>query len=123
MLIRHYTNGNGLQKDSDITGGMLIVVQEFVRDSLLGLRGALEEVRFGDHRVLMARGRHSVIAAVVTGRRLNGLPARLGAAVAEFEAVHGADLARWDGDLGTLDAADRAFRDLLVPRYMARAPA
>ncbi len=123
MLIRHYTNGNGPQRDSDITGGMLIVLQEFVRDSLPELRGTLEEVRFGDRRVLMARGRHSVIAAIVTGKRLNGLPGRLGVAVAGFEAANGAGLVRWDGDLGTLDAADRAFRDLLVPRYLSRRPA
>ena len=123
MLIRHYSNGSGLQKDSDIMGGMLIVIQEFVRDSVNGRHGPLEEVRFGDRRVLLARGRHSVIAALVAGKRLNGLPARLERAISAFERVHGDELAGWSGDLGDLTAADGAFEDLLVPRYMAHGPA
>lgn len=123
MLIRHYTNGSGLQKDSDIVGGMLIVIQEFVRDSVNDRRGPLEEVRFGDRRVLLARGSHSVIAALVAGKRLNGLPARLERAISEFERVHGAELPNWSGDLGDLADADGAFEDLLVPRYMGHVSA
>jgi uncharacterized repeat protein (TIGR01451 family) len=123
MLIRHYTNGSGLQRDSDILGGMLIVLQEFVRDSVSEPRDSLEEVRFGDRRVLMARGRHAVIAALVRGKRLNGLPARLQRAVAQFEEVHGEALADWNGDIANLDAANQVFRDLLVPRYTAHGPA
>ena len=123
MLIRHYTNGSGPQRDSDIMSGMLIVLQEFVRDSFRDTRGSLEEVRFGDRRVLMVRGRHAVMAALLTGKRLDGLPPRLERAVAEFERVHGAELEDWNGDLGCLGAADEAFRALLVPRYTTPAPA
>jgi len=122
MLIRHYTNGSGLQRDSDIMSAMLIVLQEFVRDSFRDRRSLLEEVRFGDRRVLMVRGRHAVMAALLTGKRLNGLPARLEKAVADFERTHGAELADWNGDLGSLGAADDAFRGLLLPRYMASTP-
>ncbi len=117
MLIRHYTNGTGPKRDSDILGGMLIVLQEFVRDSFRASRSRLEEVRFGDRRVLMARGRHAVIAALVTGKRLNGLPDRLQRAVAGFEKEHGPELADWDGDLSDFGGEDEAFRDLLVPPY------
>ncbi len=122
MLIRHYTNGNGLQKDGDILSGMLVILQEFVRDSFNDPRVSIEEVRFGDRRVLMARGAHSILAAVVSGRRLNALPARLQRAVAEFEQAQGATLASWDGNLAHLDAADAAFRSLLIPRYRAVGP-
>ena len=123
MLIRHYTNGNGLQKDGDIMSGMLIILQEFVRDSFNDPRGSLEEVRFGDRRVLMARGDHSILAAVVSGRRLNGLPAKLGRAVGEFERAQGAALAAWDGNLARLDAADAAFRSVLISKYRTPVPA
>ena len=123
MMIRHYTNGNGLQKDGDIMSGMLIILQEFVRDSFNDPRGSLEEVRFGDRRVLMARGDHSILAAVVSGRRLNGLPAKLGRAVGEFERAQGAALASWDGNLARLDAADATFQSVLTSKYRAPAPA
>lgn len=123
MLIRHYTNGNGLQKDGDIMSGMLIILQEFVRDSFNDPRSSLEEVRFGERRVLMARGDHSILAAVVSGRRLNGLPAKLGRAVTRFERVQGAALAAWDGNLARLDAADAAFQAVLNPKHRAPASA
>lgn len=122
MLIRHYSNGRGLQKDSDIMSGMLIILQEFVRDSFNDPRSSLEEVRFGDQRVLMARGRHSIMAAVVSGKRLNGLPARLQRAVAGFEETHMDALSRWNGNLETLDSADVAFRSVLAPRYRGFTP-
>ena len=122
MLIRHYSNGRGLQRDSDIMSGMLIVLQEFVRDSFNDPRGSLEEVRFGQQRVLMARGRHSIMAAVVTGKRLNGLPVRLRRAVAGFEETHMDALSRWNGNLETLDSADVVFRSVLSPRYRGFAP-
>lgn len=117
MLIRHYSNGRGLQKDSDIMSGMLIILQEFVRDSFNDPRSSLEEVRFGDQRVLMARGRHSIMAAVVSGKRLNGLPARLQRAVAGFEETHMDALDRWNGNLESMDSADLAFRSVLAPKY------
>ena len=117
MLIRHYSNGRGLQKDSDIMSGMLIILQEFVRDSFNDPRSSLEEVRFGDQRVLMARGRHSIMAAVVSGKRLNGLPARLQPAAAGFEETLMEALDRCNGNLESMDSADLAFRSVLAPKY------
>jgi hypothetical protein len=122
MLIRHYSNGRGLQKDSDIMSGMLIILQEFVRDSFNDPRSSLEEVRFGEQRVLMARGQHSIMAAVVSGKRLNGLPARLQRAVAGFEDTHMEALRRWNGNLESMDSADVAFRSVLAPKYGAFIP-
>src|SRR6266508_3691614 len=119
MLIRHYSNGHGVQRDSDIMSGMLIILQEFVRDSFNDSRNSLEEVRFGNKRVLMARGQHSIMAAVVTGKRLNGLPVRLHRAIGEFERVHLGALRRWNGNLASLDSADVALRSVLAPKYRA----
>jgi len=122
MLIRHYSNGHGVQRDSDIMSGMLIILQEFVRDSFNDSRNSLEEVRFGNKRVLMARGQHSIMAAVVTGKRLNGLPVRLHRAIGEFERVHLGALRRWNGNLASLDSADVALRSVLAPKYRAPVP-
>jgi len=122
MLIRHYSNGKGLQRDSDIMSGMLIILQEFVRDSFNDPRGSLEEVRFGEQRVLMARGRHSIMAALVTGKRLNGLPGRLQRSVAGFEDTHMDALNGWNGNLDTLDSADAAFLSVLAPRARGLSP-
>ena len=81
-----------------------------------------EEVRFGEKRVVMARGRHSIMAAVVTGKRLNGLPVRLQRAVGQFEQSHGEALSRWNGNLAGLDSADTALRSVLTARYRGPVP-
>src|SRR5205809_8112655 len=98
MLIRQTTSSGGLRRASDIMTGMLIILQEFVRDSFNDSRSSLEEVRFGEKRVLMARGQHSIMAAVVTGKRLNGLPSRLQRPIGGFERTHREALRRWHGD-------------------------
>lgn len=109
MLIRHWSRRNGQDHDSDILSGMIIVLQEFVRDTWKTYddgEADLEELRFGDQRVVMIRGAHSVLAAVVQGRYLNGLPRKLRHAVDEFEQSYGHVLADWNGNLALLPQAD-----------------
>ncbi len=109
MLIRHWSRKDGEIHDSDIMSGMLIVLQEFVRDTWKSYDNAdasLEELRFGPQRVVLARGKHAVLAAVVQGRYLNGLPKKLQQAVTEFERSHESVLRDWNGNLDLLPNAD-----------------
>lgn len=109
MLIRHWSRTEGMVHDSDIMSGMLIVLQEFVRDTWKSYDNEdapLEELRFGPQRVVLARGKHTVLAAVVQGRYLNGLPRKLQRAVTEFERSHGDVLADWNGNVDLLPNAD-----------------
>src|SRR5947209_18886707 len=102
MLSRPWTRTQGRVHDSDILSGRLIALQEFVGDSFDGRGGTLEQLRFGQRQVLMLRGQHTVLAAVIVGRYLNNLPRKLQIAVWEFERSHSDILAKWDGDVGLL---------------------
>lgn len=116
MLIRHWSRASGSIHDSDIMSGMLIVLQEFVRDTwkLYGDEDApLEQLRFGSQRVLLARGAHSVLAAVVFGRYLNGLPTRLTKAVQEFERSNADRLADWNGNVDVFPRVDLIAQQFL----------
>src|SRR5438132_8350829 len=77
MLIRHWSRTRGMDHVSYIVSGMLIVLQEFVRDSFDDRGGTLEQLRFGQRQVLMLRGQHTVLAAVIVGRYLSSLPRKL----------------------------------------------
>ena len=90
-----------------------IVLQEFVRDSFDDRRGTLEQLRFGQPRVLRVRGEHAVHAAVIHGRYLNGLPRKLQVAVWEFERSQADILAKWDGNIAFLPQADA-----IAPRFI-----
>jgi len=116
MLIRHWSRKTGMVHDSDIISGMLIVLQEFVRDSFDDRRGSLEQLRFGQRQVLMVRGSHTVLAAVILGRYVNGLPRKLQIAVWEFERSHWDILSKWDGNLALLPQADAIAHRFMRPR-------
>jgi len=117
MLIRHWSRSDGMVHDSDIMSGMFIVLQEFVRDSFDDRQGSLEQLRFGQRQVLMVRGQHTVLAAVIQGRYLNALPAKLQRAVFEFERTHADILARWDGNVALLPYADAIAHRFIRPRF------
>jgi len=105
MLIRYWSRRDPGFRDSDIMSGMLIVLQEFVRDTF-DRQGTLDRLRFGNKQVVMARGQHAVLAAVIVGRRLNGLPKKLQKAVEEFERSHRDILSDWNGNVDLLPKAD-----------------
>ena len=116
MLIRRWSRTQGMVHDSDIMSGMLIVLQEFVRDSFDDRGGTLEQLRFGQRQVLMLRGQHAVLAAVIVGRYLNNLPRKLQIAVWEFERSHADILAQWDGNVALLPQADLIAARFIRPR-------
>jgi len=113
LLIRHWSRTNGMAHDSDIMSGMFIVLQEFIRDSFSDRQGSLEHLRFGKRQVVMARGRHTILAAVVRGRYLNGLPGKLQQAIDGFEGSYRDILPTWNGNVGMFprvdELADRVF--------------
>ena len=116
MLIRHWSRKQGIVHDSDIMSGMLIILQEFVRDSFDDRRGTLEQLRFGQRQVIMVRGEHTVLAAVIEGRYVNGLPRKLQLSVWEFEKSHADTLAKWDGNVALLPQADAIAQRFIRPR-------
>lgn len=116
MLIRHWSRAKGTGHDSDIMSGMLIVLEEFVRDTWKTHQdedAPLEQLRFGDQRVLLARGSHTVLAAVVNGRYLNGLPLKLQETVQDFELSNAAALANWNGNVDVFPKVDQIGRRFL----------
>ena len=116
MLIRHWSRSGGVAHDSDIMSGMLTVLQEFVRDTWRSHQdedAPLEQLRFGGQRVILARGTHSVLAAVVQGRYLNGLPKRLQDTVQEFERSNASVLANWNGNVDVFPKVDQIAQRFL----------
>lgn len=116
-LIRHWALAETSGRDVDILSAMFVVLKEFVRDSFREKQGGLSEMQFGDSHLLLAEGRHSVLATVVSGGRLNGLTAHIDAAVKDFEGRNAATLANWDGEVETLDGAGDVIDNLVLGRY------
>ena len=117
MLIHHWAANVSPTRDLDILSGMFMIMKEFVRDSFREKKGGLTELQFGDSRIFLAEGRHAVLAAVASGRRVNGLPGEIASAVADFERIHGGALTGWVGRLDELPGAKSVVDGLVHGRY------
>jgi hypothetical protein len=127
LLIKHYTRRLKPDVDSDILSGMLIAVQNFVNESFIGeagLRkeGQLDEMKFGQYRILLVRGKFVIVGAVISGPRVEKVPAQIRAAIDDLEGGLGGVLERWDGDMQEVAGADRFMQDLIGGKYRARMP-
>jgi len=122
LLVKHYTRRLKPDVDSDILSGMLIAVQNFVNESFIGeagLRkeGQLDEMKFGQYRILLVRGTSVIVAAVVSGPRVEKVPAQIRAAIEDLEGALGGVLVGWDGNMDQVSGADAFMQDLIAGRY------
>jgi len=126
LLIRHFTRKLNPEVDSDILGGMLIAVQNFVNESFasdkgLATEGGLDELKFGKYSILIARGKHVVMAAVVLGGKTVNTVKEIKAAIEDLERNLGKVLEKWSGDMGQVETADKYMQDLLAGKYKGKA--
>ena len=122
LLIKHYTRRLKPDVDSDILSGMLIAVQNFVNESFIGeaglkKEGQLDEMKFGQYRILLIRGQYVVVAAVISGPKAEKVPAQIRAAIEDLEGDYGTVLATWDGNMDVISGADRFMQDLIAGNY------
>jgi uncharacterized repeat protein (TIGR01451 family) len=115
LLIRHYSRSIRADVDSDVIAGMLVAVQEFVKDSFRG--EGLKELRVGRHSLLLAQGSSAVLAAAISGKRPEKLVPQLWAALADMEATYGQGLANWSGVAEGLPGLDDIIKRLLAGKY------
>ncbi len=126
LLLKHYTRRLRPNVDSDVLSGMLVAVQDFIKDSFRGEKGQLNEIRFGEIRIVVMEGKWTILAAVVRGVRPFDIQPELGVALADLEAKYEDPLIDWDGTMDQIAEVDKIMGDLIEGRYRglaASAPA
>jgi OOP family OmpA-OmpF porin len=116
-LIKHYTRRLKPDVDQDILSGMLVAVQGFVKDTFKGEEGQLEEMAFGEFKILIVRGKFSLIAAVVKGPDPKRFKAQLLKCVTELERKEKKTLKDWDGDSLKTQNIDPYMKGLIAGKY------
>ncbi|TLZ49534.1 MAG: DUF11 domain-containing protein [Methanobacteriota archaeon] len=122
LLIKHYTRRMRPDVDSDILSGMLIAVQNFVNESFIGAEGlqregVLDELRFGEFKIVLERGQWVIVAAVLSGDPTNRVKDEVKAAIRALETALGPELEGWRGDMRSVEGADRYVQDLITGKY------
>lgn len=103
VLLYHLSRsiGGEGEKDRDILGAMLTAVQDFVKDSFrYGENRDLSKLEFGDHRVLIERGKHIFLAVVMSST--TGEPEvrrKVRKVIDDVEAKFGANLEDFSGEM------------------------
>ncbi|HEY4704309.1 MAG TPA: hypothetical protein VII27_01050 [Thermoplasmata archaeon] len=122
-LIRHLTRSLRPDIDSDALSGMLVAVQDFIRESFQFAEGRLEELKFGTHKLMLAHGKLLILAAVVAGGRTEKLAPALLSGLHALERDLGPALADWNGMPGDLDGVDAHLDAVLKGKVNGKAPA
>ncbi len=120
LLLKHYTRRLRPNVDSDVLSGMLVAVQDFVKDSFRGEKGQLNEIRFGEIRIVIIEGKWTILAAVVRGARPYDVQPELGFALTDLEAKYEDPLIDWDGTMDQIEDVDKIMGDLIEGKYRGR---
>ncbi len=120
LLLKHYTRRLRPNVDSDVLSGMLVAVQDFIKDSFRGEKGQLNEIRFGEIRIVIMEGKWTILAAVVRGVRPFDIQPELGVALSDLEAKYEDPLIDWDGTMDQIGDVDKIMNDLIEGRYRGR---
>jgi hypothetical protein len=123
LLLKHYTRRLRPNVDSDVLSGMLVAVQDFVKDSFRGEKGQLNEIRFGEIRIVIIEGKWTILAAVVRGARPYDIQPELSVALTDLETKYEDPLIDWDGTMDEIADVDRIMGDLIEGKYRGRSPA
>jgi hypothetical protein len=119
-LIKHYTRRLKPDIDNDILSSMLVAVQDFIKDSFgrgIGEDGALDEMTFGEFKIVIGRGRWIIIAALVFGQGADRVKPEIFKTVTEIEKKYESILKNWDGVLENMRPLNIDMKDLIDGEY------
>jgi hypothetical protein len=104
LLIAHSHPGSAEVTDSDLISAMLTAIRDFVHDSFShgDKEEELDEVQYGDQRIIIQSGRVAYLAVVITGVEPEGFRARLHAFISDLHVKYEKTLRQFTGDPTTL---------------------
>jgi len=122
-LIQHTTRRMKADMDVEIMTSMLKAVQDFVKESIGMEKGTeLGSMEYGESKILLEKGRHVILAAMISGGEPDGFRDEMKGTVKNIESEHGSVLPGWDGTTSTLAGTKRFLSQLgayAAPRVAA----
>lgn len=104
LLVAHSRPGNLDTNDSDLISAMLTAIRDFARDSFGRGDGKdeLDEVQYGNQRIIIQSGRAVYVAVVITGIEPEGFHAELREFMSDLHVKYEKSLRQFSGDPTTL---------------------
>ncbi|RME73129.1 MAG: hypothetical protein D6784_12420 [Chloroflexi bacterium] len=115
LLLHHISLDPHAQPDSDIIGGMLTAIRDFVNDAFnRGQESQLDEIQYGDRSILIETAQYVYLAVVVQGVEPSGFRAEMRRRVIDINHTYESVLRQYRGDATLLSSADGMLRELAV---------
>jgi hypothetical protein len=115
LLLQHLSRSGEEYRDSDLISGMLTAIQSFVRDSFGRGEEELEEVAYGDERILLESGQYAYLAVVLDGIEPQGYNELLREITHHINLQFEPALSRFNGEMDRLPDFREQLRPLLEP--------
>jgi hypothetical protein len=101
--------------DSDVISGMLTAIRDFVQDTIgRDLAGDLDEIQYGDKRILLESARYTYIALVAESVEPIGFRAEVRARLLDLEHAYASLLRNYQGDARPFAATSQFLQPLLI---------
>ena len=113
-LISHNTRKLKPDSDDSVLASMFTAVQEFVKESFGDEDSVnINEISYGDNKVLIEHGKTLFIAAVVSGEGTKRMHEQMKAAVINIEQDSAGALVKWSGDAKELKESKKWIKALI----------
>ncbi|MCB0209558.1 MAG: SH3 domain-containing protein [Anaerolineae bacterium] len=113
LLLWHLSRDPEASPDSDIIGGMLTAIREFVQDSFgHGREGSLDEIQYGTRRILLESAQYAYLAVVIDGTEPTGFRSEMRDRVIEVDYAYEGVLRHYDGNPEPLTPVETSLKSL-----------
>lgn len=113
LLLRHVFLDPDVSPDSDLISGMLTAIRDFAQEAFgRGQAGHLEEIQYGERRILIEAARYAYLAVVVDGIEPPGFRAEMRERIIGIDHSYEETLRHYDGDPTPLAPVDESLRSL-----------
>jgi hypothetical protein len=115
LLLWHVSHDPAASPDSDLISGMLTAIRDFVQDAFGWEReGQLDEIQYGERRILIEATQLAYLAVVVDGIEPPGFREEMRERILEITYAHDGTLRQYEGDSAPLATVEGTLRSLVV---------
>ena len=115
LLLYHVSRDPDASLDSDLISAMLTAIRDFAQDAFgRGEEGQLDEIQYGERRILIEAARHAYLAVVVDGIEPPGFRAQMRERIIEIDHAYEKTLRRYEGDPTPLAPVEESLRSLIT---------
>jgi len=115
LLLWHISRDPDSDSDSDLISGMLTAIRDFTEESFgRGREGQLDEIQYGERRILIEAAQYVYLAVVIDGIEPPGFRTEMRERVIEVSQAHEAALRQYDGDPTPLEPIEEPLKSLIT---------